>query len=52
MEYIRLKLAEGVVDCCVYSRLLIEEKYELVMFKEEEINLEDVFLQVTKGAVH
>ena len=51
VEYIRLKLAEGVEDYFKYSRLLIDEHFELLMFKEEEIDLEDVFLQVTKGHV-
>jgi hypothetical protein len=32
-----------------YAKLLIDNDFELLMFKEEQINLEDVFLQVTKG---
>ncbi len=51
VEFIRLKLSEEEQDFSKYAALLINYGYELLQFKEEEINLEDVFLQVTKGTV-
>ncbi|MCD4657332.1 MAG: ABC transporter ATP-binding protein [Planctomycetes bacterium] len=51
LEFIRLKLNEDEQEISKYAALLIKTGYELIQFKEEEINLEDVFLQVTKGTV-
>ena len=50
-EFIRLKLSEDEHEFSKYAALLINSGFDLLQFKEEEINLEDVFLQVTKGTV-
>jgi ABC-2 type transport system ATP-binding protein len=44
-----VKLNEGVTQYgCLASRL-IEQGYELTLFKEDEINLETAFMHLTKG---
>ena len=50
-EYIRLKLNEEEKEFGRFATLLVQNGFEILLFKEEEINLEDVFLQVTKGTV-
>ena len=50
-EFIRMKLAEEEQEFSKFASLLIQNGYDILLFKEEEINLEDVFLQVTKGTV-
>ncbi len=44
-----VKLSEGVVQYSVLAQRLIEQGYELTLFKEDEINLETAFMHLTKG---
>jgi len=46
-----MKLGEGEEEFSKFASLLMQNGFEILLFKEEEINLEDVFLQVTKGTV-
>jgi ABC-2 type transport system ATP-binding protein len=42
-------LQEGVTDGCFIADLLVKNSFRLRMLKEEEIDLEDVFMGITKG---
>jgi ABC-2 type transport system ATP-binding protein len=44
-----VKLNEGVVQYSFLANRLIEQGYELTLFKEDEINLETAFMHLTKG---
>jgi ABC-2 type transport system ATP-binding protein len=44
-----VKLNEGVVQYSFLASRLIEQGYELTLFKEDEINLETAFMHLTKG---
>ncbi|GAC1347053.1 MAG: ABC transporter ATP-binding protein [Isosphaeraceae bacterium] len=44
-----VKLNEGVLEYSPLARRLLENDYELTMFKEDEINLETAFMHLTKG---
>ena len=44
-----VKMNEGVVQYSFLANRLIEQGYELTMFKEDEINLETAFMHLTKG---
>ncbi len=44
-----VKLNEGVVQYSFLASRLIEQGFELVLFKEDEINLETAFMHLTKG---
>jgi ABC-2 type transport system ATP-binding protein len=44
-----VKLNEGVVQYSFLANRLIEQGYDLTMFKEDEINLETAFMHLTKG---
>jgi ABC-2 type transport system ATP-binding protein len=44
-----VKLNEGVNQYGFLANRLIEQGYELTMFKEDEINLETAFMHLTKG---
>jgi ABC-2 type transport system ATP-binding protein len=44
-----VKLNEGVNQFSFLAGRLIEQGYELTMFKEDEINLETAFMHLTKG---
>jgi ABC-2 type transport system ATP-binding protein len=46
---LRVTLNDHVVDGTFIVDLLLKNGLKLKMFKEEEINLEDVFLGITKG---
>jgi ABC-2 type transport system ATP-binding protein len=46
---LRVTLNEGVFDGTFIVDLLLENGLKLKMFKEEEIDLEDVFLKITQG---
>jgi ABC-2 type transport system ATP-binding protein len=46
---LRVTLANGVEDGSFLVDLLMQNGLRLKMFKEEEINLENVFLGITKG---
>ena len=46
---LRVTLADGVTDGSFLADLLMEKGLRLKMFKEEEINLENVFMEITKG---
>jgi ABC-2 type transport system ATP-binding protein len=46
---LRVTLNDGVADGTFIVDLLLKNGLKLKMFKEEEINLEDVFLAITKG---
>jgi ABC-2 type transport system ATP-binding protein len=48
-EYLRVTLADGVRDGSFMAELLLKNGFKLKMLKEEEINLEDVFMAITKG---
>ena len=51
-EVLRVSLKDGVHDGSSLARTLITEGYTLKMLKEEEVNLEDVFLAITKGVTN
>jgi ABC-2 type transport system ATP-binding protein len=44
-----VKLGAGVSKYSVLAQRLIQEGYELELFKEDEINLETAFMHLTKG---
>jgi ABC-2 type transport system ATP-binding protein len=44
-----VKMNEGVYQYSFLASRLIEQGYELTLFKEDEINLETAFLHLTKG---
>src|SRR5438874_13358204 len=44
-----VKLNEGINQYSFLANRLIEQGYELTLFKEDEINLETAFMQLTKG---
>ena len=46
---IRVTLKDGEGDGCFIPERLIAEKFKLRAFNEEQINLEDVFMGITKG---
>ena len=48
-ESIKVTLNDGYEDGSFIPELLIGEKMKLKMFQEEQINLEDVFMGITKG---
>jgi ABC-2 type transport system ATP-binding protein len=48
-ESVKLTLKEGQTDGSFIPDRLIKEGFKLRSFKEEEINLEDVFMRITKG---
>ncbi len=48
-DSLRVTLNEGVEDGSFLADLLIKNGFKLRMLKEEEIDLEDVFMGITKG---
>jgi ABC-2 type transport system ATP-binding protein len=48
-EALRVTLNDGVTDASFLVDVLLRQGLKLKTFKEEEINLEDVFLAITKG---
>ena len=44
-----VKMNEGVIQYGFLANRLIEQGYELTLFKEDEINLETAFMHLTKG---
>ncbi len=48
-ESIKVTLKDGQTDGSFIPERLIADGYKLRGFKEEEINLEDVFMRITKG---
>ena len=44
-----VKLNEGINQYSFLANRLIEQGYELTLFKEDEINLETAFMHLTKG---
>ncbi len=48
-ESLKLTLKEGHTDGSFIPERLIQEGFKLRNFKEEEVNLEDVFMRITKG---
>ena len=44
-----VKLNEGINQYGFLANRLIEQGYELTLFKEDEINLETAFMHLTKG---
>ena len=46
---IKVALREGTEDGFFLPERLIQDGFKIRMFKEEEINLEDVFMGITKG---
>ncbi len=44
-----VKLNEGVNQYGFLANRLVEQGYELTLFKEDEINLETAFMHLTKG---
>ena len=47
--FLRVTLNDRVTDASFLVDLLLRQRFRLKMFKEEEIDLEDVFLGITKG---
>jgi ABC-2 type transport system ATP-binding protein len=48
-DYLRVTLNDGVTDGSFIAELLLKAGFRLKMLKEEEIDLEDVFMGITKG---
>jgi ABC-2 type transport system ATP-binding protein len=48
-EYLKVTLKEGVADGGFIAAVLVQAGVKLKMLKEEEIDLEDVFMGITKG---
>jgi ABC-2 type transport system ATP-binding protein len=48
-KIVKVALRDGSEDGCFLPERLIQAGYKLRMFKEEEIDLEDVFMGITKG---
>ena len=48
-EALRVTLADGVTDGSFIAEALVHGGVRLLMLREEEIDLEDVFLGITKG---
>ncbi len=48
-EYIKVTLPESAPDPSVISDLLIEKGFELLSLSPEEVDLEDVFVRLTRG---
>jgi ABC-2 type transport system ATP-binding protein len=48
-EYLKVTLKEGVTDGGFIAAVLVQNGVKLKMLKEEEIDLEDVFMGITKG---
>ncbi len=48
-EYLRVTLADGIADGSFLADLLLKNGFRLKMLREEEIDLEDVFMGITKG---
>lgn len=48
-ECLKVTLADGISDGSFLADLLLKNGYKLRMLKEEEIDLEDVFMGITKG---
>ena len=48
-ESVKVTLREGEGDGSFIPERLIAEKYKLKAFKEKEVNLENVFMEITKG---
>ena len=48
-ESIKVTLRDENADGCFIPERLLAEGFKLKAFKEEEINLEDVFMRITKG---
>jgi ABC-2 type transport system ATP-binding protein len=48
-EVLRVTLHNGVSDGSFLADLLLQNGYKLKMLREEEVNLEHVFMEITKG---
>ena len=48
-DVVRVTLKDGVIDGGSIARAIVGEGMKLRMLKEEEVNLEDVFMSITKG---
>jgi ABC-2 type transport system ATP-binding protein len=48
-EYLRVTLNEGITDGAFIAAVLVQNGVKLKMLREEEIDLEDVFMGITKG---
>jgi ABC-2 type transport system ATP-binding protein len=48
-DVLRVTLNDGVNDGSFLAELLLQNSFRLKMLKEEEIDLEDVFMGITKG---
>jgi len=48
---IEVQVSEAAEDTTFVPRLLVENKFGIVSVREQEIDLEDAFMQVTKGQV-
>jgi ABC-2 type transport system ATP-binding protein len=49
--FVEVEIDENAEDHTFVPRLLVENKFRIVTVREEEINLEDAFMKVTKGIV-
>ena len=48
-DYLLVTLGEGVQDGSFIADTLMRNGFRLKMLKEEAVNLEDVFMGITKG---
>ena len=48
-DSIQVALNDGVHDGSFIADLLVKNGFRLKMLKEEEVDLEDVFMSITKG---
>jgi ABC-2 type transport system ATP-binding protein len=49
MDHLRVTLSDNIHDGSFMAELLLKNGFKLKMLKEEEIDLEDVFMGITKG---
>ena len=50
-DLIVVTLNKGVLDYSFIPTLLIEDRLKLTLFREEELNLETAFMELTRGLV-
>ena len=50
-DLIVVRLQQGILDYSFLPSLLVEAGYKLTLFREEELNLETAFMELTRGLV-
>ena len=49
METIKIALKKEVLDYSFLPTVLLEAGFQLTLFREEDVNLETAFMELTKG---